>query len=84
MTIHVFLKTVSGLAVGETRDDSKEFEYDHSYWSVDTSNDHFVSQEQVLHTVAFHGITALLNLRLHTAGIQRSRNCSIRVSISGL
>ena len=52
MTILVFLKTVSGIAVGETRDDSKEFEYDHSYWSVDTSNDHFVSQEQVLNTVA--------------------------------
>ena len=52
MTILVFLKTVSGIAVGETRDDSKEFEYDHSYWSVDTRNDHFVSQEQVLNTVA--------------------------------
>lgn len=45
------LQTVSGLAVGETRDDSKEFEYDHSYWSVDTSDSHFTSQEQVWSTL---------------------------------
>lgn len=45
--MHLIFQTVSGIAVGETRDDSKEFEYDHSYWSVDTSGDHFVSQEQV-------------------------------------
>lgn len=44
---HISVKTVSGIAVGETRDDSKEFEYDHSYWSVDSSNGHFISQEQV-------------------------------------
>ena len=33
--------------MGETRDDSKEFEYDHSYWSVDSQDSHFITQEQV-------------------------------------
>lgn len=80
----LFLKTVSGIAVGETRDDSKEFEYDHSYWSVDTGDDHFVSQEQVLYSVALLSAMALLSLKSYNAGIQRSRNHCIRVSISGL
>ncbi len=38
---------MSGVAVGQTRDDSKEFEYDHSYWSVDSRDTHFIGQEQV-------------------------------------
>ena len=33
--------------MGETRDDSKEFVYDHSFLSVDPMDDNFVSQEQV-------------------------------------
>lgn len=52
---------MSGIAVGETRDDSKEFEYDHSYWSVNASDDHFISQEQVLNTMALLGAIAPLN-----------------------
>ena len=40
-------QTVEGVAVGETRDDSKLFEYDHSFWSVETQDLHFVNQEQV-------------------------------------
>ena len=84
MNLHApftFLKTVSGIAVGETRDDSKEFEYDHSYWSVDTSDNHFISQEQVLHNALF-SIMSLL--KSHNAGIQRSWNYCNRISISGL
>jgi len=33
--------------VGETRDDSKEFLYDFSYWSVDPRDQHFTTQELV-------------------------------------
>lgn len=79
-----YFQTVSGIAVGETRDDSKEFEYDYSYWSVDTSDDHFVSQEQVLNTMAPFGVMTLLNSKSHNTGIQRSRNHCNRISISGL
>ncbi len=35
------------MVVGETRDDSKEFKYDHSFWSVDDKDTHFITQEQV-------------------------------------
>lgn len=41
-------QTVDGVAIGETRDDSKEFKYDHSFWSVDKQDLHFVTQEQVI------------------------------------
>ena len=40
-------KVESGVAVGEFRDASKEFVYDHSYWSVHKTDRHFASQEQV-------------------------------------
>ena len=40
-------KIESGVAVGEFRDASKEFVYDHSYWSVHKTDRHFASQEQV-------------------------------------
>jgi hypothetical protein len=42
-----FLQSVAGIAIGETRDQSKEFVYDYSYWSVDPKDAHFVSQEKV-------------------------------------
>ncbi len=44
-------QTVNGVAVGEKRDDSKQFEYDHSYWSVDAQDPHFTTQEQVMRAV---------------------------------
>lgn len=47
MYISTDSQTVAGVAVGETRDDSKAFEYDHSFWSVDSQDLHFVTQEMV-------------------------------------
>ena len=43
----ISLQFVAGIAVGETRDQSKEFVYDYSYWSFDPRDAHFVSQEKV-------------------------------------
>ena len=45
--MYVSTQTVDGVAVGEKRDDSKEFKYDHSFWSVDSNDVHFITQEQV-------------------------------------
>ena len=41
-------QTTSGVAIGETKDRSKEFVYDHSYWSVEPQDTHYISQEQVI------------------------------------
>lgn len=46
-TVHV-VQTTSGVAIGETKDRSKEFVYDHSYWSVNPQDTHYISQEQVI------------------------------------
>jgi kinesin family protein 16B len=43
----ILFKSESGVAVGELRDASKEFIYDHSYWSVYKDDPHFTSQEQI-------------------------------------
>lgn len=40
-------KSKAGITVGELRDASKVFVYDHSYWSVNKSDHHFASQEQI-------------------------------------
>lgn len=36
-----------GVIVGEMKDASKQFVYDHSYWSVDPRDTHYITQEQV-------------------------------------
>ena len=43
----IYKQTRGGIAVGETKDDSKQFKYDFSYWSVHPTDAHYVSQEQV-------------------------------------
>ena len=43
----VYKQSRAGVAVGDVKDASIGFQYDFSYWSVDTSDTHFVTQEQV-------------------------------------
>ena len=43
----VYKQSRAGVAVGDVKDASIGFQYDFSYWSVDTSDSHFVTQEQV-------------------------------------
>ena len=39
---------MDGIAVGESKNEAQEFEYDYSYWSVYPSDKHFVTQEKVI------------------------------------
>ena len=32
---------------GESQEDTRNFSFDHSYWSCDPSDSHFISQEKV-------------------------------------
>ena len=44
----VFFQQISKSTIGDaSRDRTKDFTYDYSYWSVDPANKKFASQEQV-------------------------------------
>ncbi|XP_019864249.1 PREDICTED: kinesin-like protein KIF16B, partial [Amphimedon queenslandica] len=50
----ILFKSEAAVAVGEMRDASKEFIYDHSYWSVSSDDSHFASQEQIFSDLGHH------------------------------
>lgn len=52
MLYHV-IQTTDDVVVGQTREKVNEFVYDYSYWSLDSTDPRFASQEQVCTCVEY-------------------------------